>query len=601
MTIRCWRPLAAFALALAPLLAFAAAPPAPLTPLEKTLRKLEKDISAVRGLPFKQPVVGRIIARPAGASPGIQGYYSTKDKSLNLYDDIKGNYQRGVLIHEMVHALQDQHFGLARLHATTFGSDAELALAALIEGDATYTMIKLLEKEQPAVTKMLGTSLEKARNLQNAFLYGQGARYVAALHKRGGWAAVNIRYRFPPGSTAAILHPEERISSINLGPGRTKGEYGLLARLMSNPGTRKGALSVATGWRGDRTMRDGKARAWVVAFAREEQAERMRVALLEQTRGGPAWKAISDRPGERIETSASGEVRAFLRRGQRTIEVTAPDLKSFHALLDKVEGPPALTVYSARDKRTLTFGQLTDRLLEADIVCIGETHDSELHHRVQLQIIRALHAHDERLGVGMEMFQRPFQSVIDRYLAGRLDEEKFLAQTEYHKRWGFDWSLYKPIVEFCRRNRVPVAGLNLSQELTRRLSRVGHAKLTDEEKKQLGPIDFHVKEHRAYWFERLAQMHGKAEVPQEQKEHSYQVMTAWDEYMADSAARFQQERRLRRMVVLAGSGHIDRGFGIPQRAARRTGGKAVTVRIVIGGDAGKIAADPAADYVVLVK
>ena len=55
------------------------------------------------------------------------------------------------------------------------------------------------------------------------------------------------------------------------------------------------------------------------------------------------------------------------------------------------------------------------------------------------------------------------------------------------------------------------------------------------------------------------------------------------------------------MVVLAGSGHVDRGFGIPLRAAKRTGGKAATITIVVGGDLEKLAAEPTADYVVVVK
>ena len=55
------------------------------------------------------------------------------------------------------------------------------------------------------------------------------------------------------------------------------------------------------------------------------------------------------------------------------------------------------------------------------------------------------------------------------------------------------------------------------------------------------------------------------------------------------------------MVVLAGSGHIERGFGIPMRAARRTGGKAATVRIEVGGDLDKLAAEATTDYVVVVK
>ena len=77
-------------------------------------------------------------------------------------------------------------------------------------------------------------------------------------------------------------------------------------------------------------------------------------------------------------------------------------------------------------------------------------------------------------------------------------------------------------------------------------------------------------------------MHGHGKMTKEGKEQFYQVMTLWDEYMADSAARFQAERKLRRIVVLAGSGHIDRGFGIPARLAKRTKGKVATVRIFLG-------------------
>src|SRR5262249_25604924 len=123
--------------------------------LEAALRKLEKEIAAVRGLAFKKPVVAKIVPRPKGADKGVQGYYSPKEKVLYVYDDVRGSYQKGVLIHEMVHALQDQHFGLKKLHAPSFDSDRELAMAALVEGDATYTMIELLKEEQPAAAKML--------------------------------------------------------------------------------------------------------------------------------------------------------------------------------------------------------------------------------------------------------------------------------------------------------------------------------------------------------------------------------------------------------------------------------------------------------------
>src|SRR5262249_28709908 len=217
--------------------------------LEATLRKLEKDIAAVRGLEFKKPVVAKINPRPADADKKLQGYYSLKDKALFVYDDISGSYERGVLVHEMVHALQDQHFGLKKLHQTGFDSDAELARAALVEGDATFTMIEVLKKDQPRVAAMLDAPLEKAKNLRNAFLYAQGAGYVKALKERGGWAAVNAAYRFPPRSTAAILNPGA--SSIDLGPGKSRGAFALLEQLAGHPDTAPLVAHAARGWRGD--------------------------------------------------------------------------------------------------------------------------------------------------------------------------------------------------------------------------------------------------------------------------------------------------------------------------------------------------------------
>jgi uncharacterized iron-regulated protein len=282
--------------------------------------------------------------------------------------------------------------------------------------------------------------------------------------------------------------------------------------------------------------------------------------------------------------------------------LSAPSEAAFKALLVRVTGSVSLEVYSTRDKKVIGFGELIDRLMGVDVICIGETHDSEPVHQVQVQIIKAVYARDERLGVGMEMFQRPYQKEIDRYLRGEIKEDEFLKATEYKTRWGYDWSLYRPIVEFCRRNEIPVAALNVPRELTRRVSKVGYDKLTDDEKKQLGKIDFHVKTHRDYWYERLAKIHGeKDDATPEEKERGYQVMTTWDEFMADSAATFQQQQGLLRMVVLAGSGHIDRSFGIPERTVKRTGGKAATIHIEVGGDIEKWAMEPTTDYLIVVR
>lgn len=572
--------------------------------LEQLLRKLEKEIAEVRGLKFKEPVKARIIARGKDAAKGVQGYYSLKDKALFLYDDIKGSYQMGVLVHEMVHALQDQHFSLKKLHETNRSNgDSDKAMAALIEGDATYTMIELLRKDQPRVAAMLDAPLDKSQNLQNAFLYAQGARYVKALKDKSGWPAVNRIYAFSPGSTAAILSPAESITTIDLGPGRKLGALELIERLRESKATHADAVQALAGWRGDREIESADGKGLLVAFAGPEQARHFRETLTRFAQAEVAdLQPIRQGPDEMVGQSAKHGVRAIGQRGNRVVAIEARDQAGCQRLRDRLEGPPALEVHSAKQNRTISFGDMIEQLLSADVICVGETHDSDLHHQVQLLIIKSLFARDERLGVGMEMFQRPYQMHLDRFGRGDTSEKAFLEDSEYQKRWGFDWSLYRPIVEFCRKNSVPLAALNVTTELRRRLSAAGYDKLTDDEKKQLGTIDFQVKEHRDYWYDRLAKMHGDTNASAEQKEKSYQVMTAWDEYMADSAARFQQERGLRRMVILAGSGHIDRGFGIPQRLIKRTGGKAATVKIeVVGEKPAPREGEPVADFTVLVR
>ncbi len=218
----------------------------------------------------------------------------------------------------------------------------------------------------------------------------------------------------------------------------------------------------------------------------------------------------------------------------------------------------------------------------------------------QLTVIRALYARDERLGVGLEMFQRRYQKSLDRYVAGAIDEATMLEDTEYRTRWGWDWALYRPIVDFCKRNQIPVGGLNVSDELRERLRKVGIDQLTTDEKNDLGAIDFNVKKHRDYWFGKLGTMHGPGVVSKEEQERYYRAMVLWDGYMANSAVKFLGERNLRRVVMLAGNGHIDHHFGIPDRATK-AGGKAVSVHVYDGGDLEKVKKEPPADFVLIVR
>jgi hypothetical protein len=166
----------------------------------------------------------------------LAGFYDIDRRELVLADWVPRTSQTVVLEHELVHALQDQHFSLRVRKRLGFEStDAEAAWHALIEGDATAVMAamdlapsgaSLTALADSGTTATLGAPAARAaaggavsarfraapRAVREtlSFPYSAGFRFVAALHRRGGWRAVDDAFVHPPQSTEQVLHPERR-------------------------------------------------------------------------------------------------------------------------------------------------------------------------------------------------------------------------------------------------------------------------------------------------------------------------------------------------------------------------------------------------------
>src|SRR5262249_2668049 len=167
--------------------------------------------------------------------------------------------------------------------------DRELALSALIEGEATLTMFgtSMDDWDGDEIIHLPAESLEWTFNLLTPFLsflgsgkslrnappiitesmtfpYFQGMVYCAKLANDRGWVAIDEAYKNPPLSTEQILHPEKYAAkpdlptTIDLGPldpgtgwkevGRNVlGELQLLIMLRKH-----GGKQAASGWDGDR-------------------------------------------------------------------------------------------------------------------------------------------------------------------------------------------------------------------------------------------------------------------------------------------------------------------------------------------------------------
>ena len=211
----------------------------------------------------------------------VAGFYDgdTEELVVPASEDGFTVLQRITVVHELVHALTDQHFDFdpefQRRNEEGNGDDAA-AMAALVEGDATYFQLVYMESLSPlealqAATEALSIDtsvLEAAPDWIAAdltFPYDQGLRLVETLVDDGGIARVDRAYQELPDTTEQVLEPAKylrREAPLPLEPldvelagwelfdEGTLGEWGL--RLVLGTSNPPGfATQAAAGWGND--------------------------------------------------------------------------------------------------------------------------------------------------------------------------------------------------------------------------------------------------------------------------------------------------------------------------------------------------------------
>ncbi|WP_457626071.1 ChaN family lipoprotein [Persephonella sp.] len=229
------------------------------------------------------------------------------------------------------------------------------------------------------------------------------------------------------------------------------------------------------------------------------------------------------------------------------------------------------------EKGIKSFTDIVKDALNHRIIYIGEQHTMFSNHAMQLNIIKAVYKKYPDIAVGMEMFQRSKQPVIDRYLRGEIDEKTFLKETEYYKAWKYNYHLYRPIINFCKENGIPIIALNADRELVRKVSQKGIESLSKEEIKKL-PEDMDFVNFRYIeYLKSIFAEHGKSVTKKKKFSSFLQSQIIWDETMAETASEYLKNNPDKKLIVLAGGGHIRFRYGIPSRVERRTGERGLTV------------------------
>ena len=228
---------------------------------------------------------------------------------------------------------------------------------------------------------------------------------------------------------------------------------------------------------------------------------------------------------------------------------------------------PRMTAFAETDNPNI------EQIKQNDVIYLGENHDRLAHHQQQLDVIAQLeHNSVNDLAIALEMFQRPFQPILDRYLKGEIDEIQLRQQSEYDTRWGFDWEFYAPILRFAKANQIPVIALNTPQEITTKVAKQGINNLEGSDFRYIPPladIDLSNQEYRQRLVDIYQQHVKEGQGNSQDADNFFAAQVLWDETMAEAIARYYQNHPQTQIVVLVGKAHVMYDYAIPDRVDRR--------------------------------
>jgi len=210
----------------------------------------------------------------------VGGMYNEKTKELLAMEEFRNidMLNTPALVHELRHAIQDQHFHLAALlgELSDF-DDRKLAALAAVEGDATLVMIRQLSFDPELIGEAFSpenilsfSAMAGAQTLAAApdivkyqllMPYLEGLKFSQAIFKEKKWKGLNQVLKRKPLSSEQILHPQkylagEKPQTVFTGFRPSRGELvysGVIGEYFLNVLLKNGPeiTDAAAGWGGD--------------------------------------------------------------------------------------------------------------------------------------------------------------------------------------------------------------------------------------------------------------------------------------------------------------------------------------------------------------
>jgi hypothetical protein len=243
----------------------------------------------------------------------IMGFYDPKTKVLYVVDGAPEEYVGITIMHELIHALQDQYVSLDSLEHISGDDDRQLVAQAVVEGQATYQQAYIMAggsgniaAQLPGGWESIRQMIREAQTTQPVFAsapmviqetllfpYINGSDFVRRFTARHRG---ELPFADLPVSSEQLMHdsayfvqPRDVPSEITLPkiPGTVEennfGEFGTRLYIYAHTKDQDASIRASNGWDGDRfalvKTPAGDALAWVTVWDRPGDASEFMSAM----------------------------------------------------------------------------------------------------------------------------------------------------------------------------------------------------------------------------------------------------------------------------------------------------------------------------------
>jgi len=267
-------------------------------------------------------------------------------------------------------------------------------------------------------------------------------------------------------------------------------------------------------------------------------------------------------------------------------------------------------IVESESGKPFNLENLTEELLNYDVIFFGELHDDSLLHHLEAELFQKLVTYDEDLVLSMEMFERDNQNELTKYVRGELSYQEF---SEQARLWPNHETDYEPLLQLAKKYQRDVIAANVPRRYASMLAKGGEEaldKIDAGEKKYIAE-KLVVLDDR-YKTEFYATMKGMFDhgMPNKSSEdrilNIYKAQCLKDDTMAESIYHYLNNNPRRKVLHINGDFHSRYYLGTAQKLALLNKDlKIAVIAPVIFTETQEIEWNPeytdAGDYLILIQ